>query len=79
MGLLLHWDVCDKVLGKMKDKCYGADERPARLRPSGRLTVFEEITMASMNDETDRPRQREIWNLPGSYVRMESNRGKKCT
>ena len=22
MGLLLRWDVCDKVLGKMKDKCY---------------------------------------------------------
>ena len=29
---------------KMKDKCYGADERLAHC---GRLTVFEEITMAS--------------------------------
>ena len=47
MELILRWDVCDQVLGKMKDKCYGADERPARLRPSGRLTVFEEITIAS--------------------------------
>ena len=44
MELILRWDVCDQVLDKMKDKCYGADERPAR---RGRLTVFEEITMAS--------------------------------
>ena len=32
--LILCWDVCFQVLGKMTDKCYGADERPARLRPS---------------------------------------------
>ena len=30
MELILRWDVCDQVLDEMKDKCYGADERPAR-------------------------------------------------
>ena len=29
MELILSWDVCDQVLDEMKDKCYGADERPA--------------------------------------------------
>ena len=45
MELILRWDVCDQVLDEMKDKCCGADKRPARR--SDRLTVFEEITMAS--------------------------------
>ena len=45
MELILRWDVCDQVLDEMKDKCYGADKRPARR--SDRLTVLEEITMAS--------------------------------
>ena len=36
MELLLHWD---QVLGEMKDKFYGADERPARCR--GLLTVCD--------------------------------------
>ena len=44
MELILCWDVCDQVLDEMKDKSYGADERPAH---RGLLIVFEEITMAS--------------------------------
>ena len=44
MVLILRWNMCDQVLVEMKDKCYGADERPAH---RGQLTVFEQIIMAS--------------------------------
>ena len=44
IDLTLRWDVCDQVLDEMKNKCYGADERPARRSDRLTLTVFEEIT-----------------------------------